>query len=553
MNTTVRKPLGIVVRDEDLPLFAKTQATDIFSHENMSVTGQIITTKQEYNLEGIKKLLSDEEYYMSLVEFMKDTKKAKVHINKIRDLSLAINKSTFVPLVKTLAKDGKLEGIPDLESKIKTLEDTLALDNLRSEENYTTTIAGKEISIPVELILEYIKLDGKLIDHKKVVSLYGYDPKEFVFAVKKFTEEKKLHTNFLLDSETLQFVSDLKLDQVMDTMSLEAINETKDHVKPVGLHPELIKYVFNNMPTDYSDIEKAIFVYLKLARAFTYDDEFYAEQQSDEANAKHSNIARLSTITPTNNSVVCYEVNQIFAQILKMLNINYSVDYVLGQYGQGHSNLSFKADDYIVKADAVATILGSDMLNSKVNNDITGLTCQNKNAAMKTTFKNILNGVYNDIKKLDPSPYVEEDSFDRWKDLLTIFIEDPVDVTIKDKIEIFTKIATLSTLPRTEKIAYLTKIYNRLFSLDKTTYMTIISQKKEKEALRKPTLVITYNEEEEISKFEKNKYVLLNGENWQDITLLELQTLFSSGELGYISNKTVPGIDLSKKETPTLW
>ena len=83
--------------------------------------------------------------------------------------------------------------------------------------------------------------------------------------------------------------------------------------------------------------------------------------------------------------------------------------------------------------------------------------------------------------------------------------------------------------------------------------MTIISQKKDKAKFRKPTLIITYNEEDEITKqIDKNKYILLDGENWTPLPLDKLNQRFASGELGYISNHIVPGVDLSKKETPTL-
>ena len=553
MNTNIRKTIGLVVKDEDLHLFASENAKDVFTHEKMLVDGYITKTAQPYSLEGIRALLSNEEYFAALLEYMQDHKKAKVNIAKIRDLSLAINKNSFVMLVEQLLKEHKLDDIKNIKSKLKKLQASLSLETIADgNESYTTSVRGKEITIPTKTIIDFLQFDARMLNFENIKSLYGYDPKEFVYAVKKFTEEYKLHTNCLMDDGAFTLISMLKQDQLVDTISLDAITETKDPTTPVGLHPELVKYIFENMRNDYTDLEKAMFVYLKLAKVFTYDDEFYAEQQSDEANAKHSNIARLSTITP-NNSVVCYEVNQIFAQILKLLNINYSVDYVLGRYGHGHSNLTFKADDFIVKADAVATILGSDMLNVKVHNDISGLTCQNKNAVMKSKFSSTLSKVYDDLKKAEPSVYLEDDSFERWKDLLTIFIEDPVDVTIKDKIEIFTRIATKNSLPQTEKIAYLTKIYNRLFCKDKTTYMTIISQKKDKAKFRKPTLIITYNEEDEITKqIDKNKYILLDGENWTPLPLDKLNQRFASGELGYISNHIVPGVDLSKKETPTL-
>ena len=106
-----------------------------------------------------------------------------------------------------------------------------------------------------------------------------------------FIQEKKLSSNFLLDSETSQFVSNVLFDNIIDTYSIDEINTTEDIIKTTDLHPELIDYIFNNMPENYSDIEKAIFVYLKLCRIFVYSPNFYASGQSDEANDKHKDIS----------------------------------------------------------------------------------------------------------------------------------------------------------------------------------------------------------------------------------------------------------------------
>ena len=87
----------------------------------------------------------------------------------------------------------------------------------------------------------------------------------------------------------------------------------------------------------------------------------------------------------------------------------------------------------------------------------------------------------------------------------------------------------------------------------KQTYMTIISQQTDKSKLKQPTLVITYNEETPITQIEHNQYVLLDNGTWRDISIEELQALYDKGEIGYISDHIVPGIESKKKETPTIW
>ena len=240
MNAPIRKPLGFVVRPEDLHLFTAESAKDIFEHEQMSMTGQVVSSKQAYSLEGVRKLIADKEYFDALVEYIKDPKKAKINIATIRDLSLAINKNAFVKLVRVLMEEHKLDDIPDIKSKLALLEDTLSIENVTSgSESYTTTIQGETITIPTRTLVDYISHDGRYIDYDTISSLYGYEPKHFVYAARKFADEKKLHSNCVMDPHTFTFVSSLKQDQILDTMSL-------DEITGEVITDEILENIFDN-------------------------------------------------------------------------------------------------------------------------------------------------------------------------------------------------------------------------------------------------------------------------------------------------------------------
>ena len=544
----IKLATGIVVNDQDLHLYSTESADRTFEYTTMIANGQMMTVRKQYNLEAMKKLLANDEYFAQVVELIGNTNRAKLNINKIRSLSMVLDKNVFMALIQHLYDENLLQDVPEIDERINKLKSIFTLERIVFEQpTYTTNINGNPVTVETRDIMDFLT-NGRTIDFETIDSLYGMTPKSFVYVVRKFTEDKKIHSNCMMDDEICQFVSALKQDEIIDTFSIDEINSTIDLVDPVKLNDDLVEYVLNNMPKDYTDVQKAIFTYLKLCKLFTYDEEFYAEQQSEESNRKHSDVSKLSEISPTNNSVVCYEINQIFAQFLKSYGIDYNASAIFGTYGNGHANLTFKADDYVVQADAVATILGSDLLNAKMHNSITGLVCKNKNSVLKTKFKKLVLQVTEDLKRLDPSPYVAHDSIDNWQKLISVFVEDPVDVTIKDKIDIFTDIAVTNTLPPTEKIAYLTKIYNHLFSKDRTTYMTIIKEKSDPNKFAKPTLVITYNAQDEITKFENNQYVLLRNNEWIDISREDLQKLFDKGILGSISDHPVPGIESVKEQ-----
>ena len=78
----------------------------------------------------------------------------------------------------------------------------------------------------------------------------------------------------------------------------------------------------------------------------------------------------IKNISLDSPNVVCYEFNAIYANLLKRLGINYEVKSRSKTYGDGHAYLTFRADDYIVNADSLPSIIGSDLLNAKVGQEL---------------------------------------------------------------------------------------------------------------------------------------------------------------------------------------
>ena len=154
------------------------------------------------------------------------------------------------------------------------------------------------------------------------------------------------------------------------------------------------------MEEDYTLLEKAIYIYLKMCNILTYNDEYYASEQLGKHLDKHRDINYLSSINLQNREAVCYEFNAIYAYMLNKLGIHFEVFSFeeSDSYGEGHENLIFRVDKYLVKADSVDTIFYGDMFNTKVGEPTTGISCVNQNEETKAEFAYALKHVYNAIK-----------------------------------------------------------------------------------------------------------------------------------------------------------
>lgn len=165
------------------------------------------------------------------------------------------------------------------------------------------------------------------------------------------------------------------------------------------LDKKLIDYILSDLPAGYDKIEIAIFLYIKLAKTFSYESEYYIFDGDSKVARKHENIFNISCINLIKNEVVCYEFTAIFAKLLDMFQIDFLVKYKKQNniFGGQHTNLTFNANDFLVYADAVTSILDGDLFRSKIENNLVGILSKNDNINKKNEFDKILSSVYNEI------------------------------------------------------------------------------------------------------------------------------------------------------------
>ena len=176
---------------------------------------------------------------------------------------------------------------------------------------YDITIEGKEYHIRIKDIINFMTLR----DYHDGISIYsesirGVPIAYFLYAVLSFFNEKinDLGGNY---GEIIQ----KRLDIIAEDKRVKLVNEcyksNDPNLERVSVNPELKDAIFKDMPSYYRHGLKetlAIFIYLKLCKLLTYDDEFLAENQTGEAALKHEDINHIREITPSNNKVVCYEI-----------------------------------------------------------------------------------------------------------------------------------------------------------------------------------------------------------------------------------------------------
>ncbi len=515
---------------------------------------------QTMSLGAIKLVLSDEEKFQNLMQVLNNPQVPTIRFGHyiMGDIAtrFSCDKAVFAKLVMDLNLRGELSDIENIDEKLDIIVQLTTPKQLKeSSEQFQTEIDFKPVSIPIKKLVMFFESGFKLYDFNKYPNLQfeGLSKDEFAYVLKEFAQKYNLFQLYTFSPASEKFYHDILNDNNVNTSQINEINETKDdYLESVKLNSQLVKHVFANLPQEFNDLEKAIYVYIKLCRTLTYDPEFFASNQK-YSHIKHEDITYIEKITPENSQIVCYEFNKIYGKFLHMLNINFvTQSSALNSYGRGHEYLNFKANDMLIKADSVTSIIKGDLFNAKIDSPLVGLVCENKNREYRQKFLNALDKVYTHIKTNEPNPYIQKDSSSSWINLYTTLNGGKTfEVSMEEKLDILQTQLQRTQLPPVDKISYLKTLTSAIFQEEIEKHqmgMYIINEQTPNgKHYYTPTTVLSFNEDN-INVFpSENTYYLCSAMGKiKTLSFSELEQLFAISRLGYINpnrpDHLIPGI-----------
>lgn len=293
------------------------------------------------------------------------------------------------------------------------------------------------------------------------------------------------------------------------------------------LDKNLVDYIMSDLPSEYKKIEIAIYLYIKLAKTLSYENEYYIFDGDSKVAKKHENINNVKNINLLNNEVVCYEFTAIFAKLLDLFNIDFLVKYKKGTntFGGQHTNLTFEADNFLVYADSVTSILDGDLFRSKIGYSLVGIQCKNNNINMKRNFDNILNKVYNKIPGYN------------YNELINKCRDKTSSMDIENKIIYFSDLANSIFKNSVDSLAFMLFLKKQILSLEEITNCNMLIVKnnyindkylKYSDQLAFPAMIIEIN-----MKDSRIYYVYVSGYKVQKISQDNLRMLFEIKNLEY--------------------
>ena len=548
---------------EKYPYLKDYAKTTLFESEeifNNIKNGETITINNEkISIEFLKKILSEEKYYdYANKYFNKEIPNFAVSYIIYGDTggSIFYNRAKIIIAIQELINNNKLSLTSEQQQRFEALKSMVSFEKFMSDFNdkeYNVKIDNNEYNIPVDDIIKLMQMDDKSFDdlcnNNDIKNINGIPKEHFIFASVRFLKENQLLDNYVFSNNIIKRYRDIMSLQKIDLQALNKHLETTDtKYKEVNLNEELKQKILEGMPQDISNLDKAIYIYIKMCKLLTYDDEYYAVNQRGVATLKHKDVNYITTITPEKNEVVCFEFNLMYSKLLSELGINFASDYknmFEDSYGEGHASLEFRSDKFIVNADSVTSILHGDLMQAKLNQKLVGLECKNKNEQTKKEFNDELSKMYQLIaeqeRKEDKTEKVEHTQ--TLEELLYEYCKSTDNiksVDLDEKLSILIDKVNSKKMVGIDNLSYLLQLRKILFTDDERKDNISISvirdnndEKDEKVATSRA--IISMNREGFDNNPESNIYYYYNpNHDLVQIPKEQLQEMFEKQLLEYI-------------------
>lgn len=455
---------------------------------------------------------------------------------------------------------------PAIKNRYEELMDYVSFEKFREKtqnDNYEITIDGVDYKTPVSLFYQYLDINDVSLEVLVQNDKNNHLPR-FLYTLNKFFEDNKIEEEYIISDEIKSRLEEIRSSKIVDIQFFNEYNETNDPLlAKINVNAELKDFILNGMDSNFTDLEKAIYIFIKMCKALTYDNEFFAVNQEGPLAEKHKTVDYIASISLLNNEVVCSEFNAIYAHMLHEFGINYKnfvstvngngdhdeeeFDEDFNRYGEGHLFLKFRCGKYLVKADSVTSILQGDLMQAKLNQPLRGLVCENVNKQSQKEFKTIVDKVYNYIAQRESKITKNEpQQVETFEDIVSQFVDmsdkvKPID--INDKIDILIKKVNSTRMVGIDAYSYLLQLRKILFSKEEQKDNIKISIIRNfygdaAEALA----IISTRTPDETGKMVIKRYMFRPGMALIPVAIENLQENFDNGTMAYIKDDDAPKI-----------
>lgn len=478
MDNNIKKYNMMIIEEQ----LAKYPRLKTFRNQYLFVTDKEINEIRDSHYESLlKEILSDDRYYDYTVKiFSNAAKEFKVGCIRNGDISRIITLGYRVD-VFNIIKDSIDKGIIVLNEESKKRYNELfslvsysGLKEKNKNNVYEVNVQKELYTIPIKLFFDFLESSEESYetffkdDRNDFCSI---DKRIFIYGLIDFFNKNNILKNYIVPSRIRERYKEISSYQKIDIESFfrkeDEYSSKYFDLNEVTIEQGLREEIFKGMDDNFTPLQKAIYIYIKMCMLLSYDEEYFVYDQTGDVTLKHKDIRNLSNINLKHNEVVCYEFNALYAKFLTELGIDYEIDGNIScEFGDGHQSLIFYCDKFIVSADSVTTILEGDLINAKINNKLQGINCLNENQSTKKEFETLVDSIYKLIIDEQKDVNKSVSDFDNLIDVYKTSSENrgEVKIPLEEKIHILIDKVNNLKKSKVDAVGYISNLKHIIFN-----------------------------------------------------------------------------------------
>lgn len=494
-------------------------------------------------------ILNDEGMYQYLFQNMDNDFGNVVRISLFKDDakvdSIIISRAVLSDLLLSLPKEELSE---KEQMRIALITNVSTLNSLRMkyrDDIHFGIIDEESVSIPSLALFNVLTmskekyntfLENDTIDLYYDGKTHTYSTRVVAYMIVSFMERERILAKYLIPDAVYHRYIDLKNLKTIDFESINKNEKSNDYTQEgisradlVNLSDDITSILDSDIPKTSSNLEKAILKYIRLLSVLEYDQEYFSSNKLE----MQDNLDKVKNITLESNIVTPKDILVIMTYIFKKLDIKYTVD---------GNKVLFKYGEYVLELDLSDDALLKDFAAVKSGEQITSIRCINVNAITKKKFDDYMN----DINHRHLIGVKKKNDFDRY---LAEYKSKYASKSLsrKERLALFFKILSSSSLMGTDAVIYQTDMFNKFFYDNDGITMNIISSSKNnyREYAYVPVVILSVINGNEYTHFiidVNSKEIISN------VTTEELKNSFDDKTFAYIDSETdeIPGIARGK-------
>lgn len=305
-------------------------------------------------------------------------------------------------------------------------------------------------------------------------------------------------------------------------------------ITKLKLNQALIDYFIKDIPSEFDTLEKIIYLYIKLCKYYSYDDEYMVLPMEEKK--KQKRIKKLKRLDLNKKDLVCYEFITIFAKLIdKYFNDVFFQTYPYCRKWEEavHRSLIILVDEYLLKFDPFETLYKDDTINATFNMPLKGINDLTGNPELEQKLREKLKKVYTHIME-------GENNFEE-----TLEFINETEPFLNKLVKLIDKTLKMEN-KNIDMIGYLlrAKDYLRKNTEGRIIDMIILRDNNPVEEDKKAvsSLLIVYNENG-FDNDSENEYLLYNSKkSFIYYEREELKEMFERGDIENINWTYIPGL-----------